>query len=111
MRASGRAVAKLTRSSTASHTHTLIHPVRHCLTHSHREKETYTPRACHAQAFALRMLVDAVLRQQLLLTQRAFQMTVQIILEEDLAILYCTAQWMGLLAPELVNPCIAAPAA
>ena len=65
----------------------------------------------HQKACALQMLVDAVLQQQMRLTQRAFQMTVQIILEEDVSILHCTAQWMGLLAPELVSPCIAAPAA
>ena len=63
------------------------------------------------KATALRMLVDAVLGKEMQLTQRAFQMTVQIILEEDVSILHCTAQWMALLAPNLVHPCLAAPAA
>ena len=63
------------------------------------------------KACALRMLVDAVLGKEMQLTQRAFQMTVQIILEDDVSILHCTAQWMALLAPNLVRPCLAAPAA
>ena len=42
---------------------------------------------------------------------RAFQMTVQIILQEDVSILNCTAQWMALLAPNLITPRWVAPAA
>jgi len=63
------------------------------------------------KAVALRMLVDAVLGKEMQLTQRAFQMTVQIILQDDVSILHCTAQWMALLAPNLVSPCLVAPAA
>ena len=63
------------------------------------------------KAVALRALVDAVLGKEMQLTQRAFQMTVQIILQEDVSILHCTAQWMALLAPNLVTPRWVAPAA
>ena len=63
------------------------------------------------KAVALRALVDAVLGKEMQLTQRAFQMTVQIILQEDVSILHCTAHWMALLAPNLLTPRWVAPAA
>ena len=73
--------------------------------------ETMAPLLPLPKACALHELVAAVLRRELQLTGHAFQMTVQIILQEHIAVLHCLVAWMNLLAPELVAPCMAAPAA